>query len=219
VVKREWINRNYPYPKLEKGVLMGRNMGIPQEELLDRAKRLDMQALAEIYDLYNSGLYSYAVRLLGDVELAEDCVAETFSRFLQALHAGNGPQTYLQAYLYRIAHNWITDQYRRQPIPPLSLNEDLHHSSESLPEVEVVENIQKERVRAALLHLTPDQRQVIVLKYYEGWDNAEVAAALNKPIGAVKSLQHRALGGLRRMLLPVEEKNYERVQRAVRPGY
>jgi len=198
---------------------MGRSMGIPQEELLARAKRLDMEALAEIYDLYNSGLYGYALRLLGDVELAEDCVAETFSRFLQALHSGKGPRTYLQAYLYRIAHNWITDQYRRQPIPPLSLDENLHTSSGTLPEQEVVENIQKEKVRAALLHLTPDQRQVIMLKYYQGWGNKEVAAALDKPLGAVKSLQHRALGALKRMLLPVEEKHYECIQRSVRPGY
>ena len=219
MVKRRWIHCNYPYPKSIFGVIMGRNMGISQEDLLARAKRLDMEALAEIYDLYNLGLYGYAIRLLGDVELAEDCVAETFSRFLQALHAGRGPQTYLQAYLYRIAHNWITDLYRRQPIPPLSLDEDLHTSSELWPELEAAENIQKERVRAALLHLTPDQRQVILLKYYYGWENKEVAAALNKPIGAVKSLQHRALGGLRRMLLPVEEKNYEYIQRSVRPGY
>jgi len=194
-------------------------MGISQEELLARAKRLDMEALAEIYDLYHSGLYGYAIRLLGDVDLAEDCVAETFSRFLQAMHLGKGPRTFLQAYLYRIAHNWITDQYRRQPIPPLSLTENLYNSSESLPEKEAVENIQKEKVRAALLRLTPEQRQVIMLKYYEGWGNREVAAALDKPLGAVKSLQHRALGALKRMLLPVEEKNYECIQRTVRPGY
>ena len=198
---------------------MGRSMGIPQEELLARAKRLDMEALAEIYDLYSSGLYGYGLRLLGDVELAEDCVAETFSRFLQALHVGKGPRDFLQAYLYRIAHNWITDQYRRQPIPPLSLTENLYNSRELLPEKEAVENIQKEKVRAALLHLTPEQRQVIMLKYYEGWGNREVAAALDKPIGAVKSLQHRALGALKRMLLPVEDKNYECIQRSVRPGY
>ena len=198
---------------------MGRNMGISQEELLARAKRLDMEALAEIYDLYNSCLYGYAIRLLGDVELAEDCVAETFSRFLQALHVGKGPRTYLQAYLYRIAHNWITDQYRRQPIPPLVLDENLYNRNVSLPEQEAVENIQKEKVRAALLRLTPEQRQVIMLKYYEGWGNREVAAALDKPLGAVKSLQHRALGALKRMLLSVEEKNYECIQRTVRPGY
>ncbi|MBL7163141.1 MAG: RNA polymerase sigma factor, partial [Anaerolineales bacterium] len=64
---------------------------------------------------------------------------------------------------------------------------------------------QKEHLRAALFQLTPEQRQVIVLKYIEDWSNAEIAAALNKSIGAVKALQHRGLAALRRMLFLGEE--------------
>jgi RNA polymerase sigma-70 factor, ECF subfamily len=56
------------------------------------------------------------------------------------------------------------------------------------------------RARAALWQLTPDQRLVVTLKYFEGFDNEEIAVALGKPIGAVKSLQHRALAALRRIL-------------------
>ncbi len=94
-----------------------------------------MQALAEIYDRYSPGLYAYAMRLLGDACLAEDCVSETFARFLKSLRAGQGPEAYLQAYLYRIAHNWITDHYRRQPM--LDLDEDLRAGDEVRPEVQV----------------------------------------------------------------------------------
>ena len=94
-----------------------------QEKLLRQAKELDQVALAEIYDTYSTSLYGYALRLLGDPALAEDCVAETFSRFLKALHAGKGPQKQLKAYLYRIAHNWIADVYRRSPQQCLSLEE------------------------------------------------------------------------------------------------
>jgi DNA-directed RNA polymerase specialized sigma24 family protein len=53
-------------------------------------------ALAEIYDTYRPGLYRYAMRLLGDASLAEDCVAETFARFLKALHTRQGPREHLQ---------------------------------------------------------------------------------------------------------------------------
>jgi RNA polymerase sigma-70 factor (ECF subfamily) len=48
--------------------------------------------------------------------------------------------------------------------------------------------------------VTPDQRQVLVLRYLEGFSNEEVAAALQKSVGAVKALQHRALAALKRRL-------------------
>ena len=48
--------------------------------------------------------------------------------------------------------------------------------------------------------LTPDQRQVIALKFWHDWENEEIARALHKPVGAVKSLQHRALNALERYL-------------------
>ena len=95
---------------------------VDYKELL-LATMIETQTLAEIYDQYSPGLYRYAMRLLGDVQLAEDCVAETFSRFLRVLHAGGGPREYLQAYLYRVAHNWITDQYRRTNPPQISLDQ------------------------------------------------------------------------------------------------
>ena len=50
-----------------------------------------------------------------------------------------------------------------------------------------------------------------MLKFYEGWDNEDIAEALQKPIGAVKSLQHRALDALRRILAQEEEDNYEAI--------
>ena len=59
--------------------------------------------------------------------------------------------------------------------------------------------------RDLLWKLTKDQRQVIVLKYFEGWSNREVAESIEKPIGAVKSLQHRALRSLQRMLQEQDE--------------
>ena len=86
---------------------------ISEQELLTQAGQFDSRALAEIYDLYSPRLYRYAMRLLGDDCAAEDCVSETFSRFLKALQAGKGPRDYLQAYLFRTAHNLVVDHYRR----------------------------------------------------------------------------------------------------------
>jgi RNA polymerase sigma-70 factor, ECF subfamily len=177
-----------------------------EQDLLKGAQHFDPQVLAGIYDRYSTPLYYYALRLLGDNRLAEDCVAETFSRLLKALRGGQGPRDHLQAYLYRVAHNWITDQYRRQPPPPLELDEDFPEGDQLRPEHLADEHIEQEQMRAALSHLTPEQRQVISLRFIEDWENEEVAAALCKPIGAVKALQHRALAALRRILDAPKEK-------------
>ena len=176
------------------------------QELLRLARAYDEQALADIYDRWSSGLYRYAMRLLGDADLAEECVAETFQRFLSALQQGSGPQDYLQAYLYRIAHNWVTDFYRRPPQSvPLSL--DLPAKAEDEPPQAAAQKQERRQIQAALACLTPDQRQVIMLKYLEEWDNQEIARALNKPVGAIKSLQHRALMALKNLLSQDEDIN------------
>lgn len=174
-----------------------------ETNLLSLASRFDAQAWAEIYDCYSPGLYAYAYRLLGNPAQAEDCVAETFHRCLSAMRGGGGPHDHLQAYLYRIAHNLITDTYRRQPPPPLLLDEELHQASNDT-ESEAFQVMSRQQVRAALARLTDEQRQVVSLKFYEGWDNADIAAALKKPVGAVKSLQVRALASLRRLLVAAE---------------
>lgn len=173
-----------------------------EQNTLVRAKKFDLDALAAIYDRYSPGIYRYALRLIGDPDQAEECTAETFSRFLTTLKHGGGPSDNLQAYLYRIAHNWITDFYRRSP-PIVELDEMLVDDfSDTVKPVE--EHLQSEEVRQALRHLTPEQRQVIVLKFLEGWDNESIAQVLEKQVTAVKALQYRALESLRRVLIAEE---------------
>jgi RNA polymerase sigma-70 factor, ECF subfamily len=175
------------------------NQVLSETELLDLAQKFDQPALAMIYDSYSPGLYRYAMRRLSDQDRAEDCVAETFSRFLQALRERRGPQNYLQAYLYRMAHNWIVDYYRQEPTQPEDLTEE-HPDEQAGPEVDASQHLQQAGLCKALRKLTPDQQQVIALKYLEGWENEEIARSLKKPVGAVKSLQHRALASLQKLL-------------------
>jgi RNA polymerase sigma-70 factor (ECF subfamily) len=180
------------------------NMSIPSEaELLHLAQRLDSIALAQIYDCYSPYIYRYAVRLLGDPSLAEDCVSETFSRLLKALAAGKGPHEFLRAYLYRIAHNWITDQYRHKR-PTEEISEILPSEANSLEET-MEQNSQCTHLLNAIRELTPDQQQVIVLKFWQDCDNEEIAQALRKPVGAIKSLQHRAMNTLQRHLQEIDQ--------------
>ena len=170
------------------------------EQLLNQARNLDENALTEIYDTYNLELYKYAYRILGDQMQAEDCVSETFNRFLNALHKGKGPKDNIRAYLYRIAHNWITDQFKSKSNKTIQIDIEQFSSKEKLPEIQVHDNLSLERVRLAMKNLTPDQRQVIALKFFEGWNSKEISNIMEKLIGAIKSLQYRAISAMKKLI-------------------
>jgi RNA polymerase sigma-70 factor (ECF subfamily) len=173
------------------------NMFTSEAVLLQRARTPDEQALGEIYDIFSPRIYGYAYRLSGDDAVAKDVMAETFYRFLVALRKKGGPREHLAAYLYRVAYHLIIDRTRSRSYTDLPLEESLI-AADADPEKRF--NEQEAQARAALWQLTSEQRQVIVLKYFEGFSNEETAAALGKPVGAIKSLQSRALAALRRML-------------------
>jgi RNA polymerase sigma-70 factor (ECF subfamily) len=173
---------------------------VDEQDLLIRAKRFDKDALTLVYDHFSPLIYRYAYHMLGDPHLAEECLADTFKRFLQMTKAGKGPETHLKAYLYRIAHNWITDLYRGKKHEEVELSENFMDLAPE-PRAELQQLLEKETVRKALLKLTPDQQQVIVLRFIEEYENDEVAGILNKSVGSIKALQHRALAALRQQLL------------------
>lgn len=177
---------------------------LDDKTLLSGARRYEEEMLAEIYDRYSPNLYRYAVRQLGEPGLAEECVADTFSRFLGALRGGGGPRRHLKPYLYRMAHNWIVDFRRGSSITEIELDPEIPDLEDAHPGKIMQDQQDAELINKALLQLTPDQRQVILLKYGEGLSNNEIAAVLDKKVGAVKALQHRGLAALRR-LMPDQE--------------
>ena len=169
-----------------------------EEELIDRLSNFDLKALSLVYDLYSDAIYRYGYRLLGNEDLAEECVSETFKRLLESLKKGQGPKTSIHAYLYRIAHNWITDQFRRS-FPTESLPEDAASPAKS-PEQTALDNLTGQEVRKGLKNLPASQRQALVLKYLEDMDNKEIGRVMNKRVGAVKALQQRGLKNLKNRL-------------------
>ena len=165
---------------------------------MSSATPVNKQALTEIYERYSPDIFRYARRLLDDGDLAEDCVADTFHRFLIAVRAGTSIENQ-RAYLYRTAHNWITDHYRRRPPPSISLEDDVHTDPEGNPSQLVAQEMERQRMRAALLQLSLEQRQVIELRYLENLSHFEVAAVLGKTVEATRALQYRAMETLRQI--------------------
>jgi RNA polymerase sigma-70 factor (ECF subfamily) len=174
---------------------------------LDAARRFDQKALSAIYDAFSEELYRYAFRLIGDVARAEDLMSETFSRFLKALERGGGPKTHLRAYLYRTTHNLAMDQLRRAKKEVIKENVEPQAERSTLnPEQSVELKHDQEQAIAMLEKLTEEQHQVLILKFFQGMNNDEVAATMEKSVGAVKALQHRALNSLRRAFEALHEE-------------
>jgi RNA polymerase sigma-70 factor (ECF subfamily) len=177
---------------------------VDEANLLKRARKFDQEALTWIYQRYHDAIYRYIYHHLGNSQTAEDLASDVFRRFLQTLRNGSGPTRQLNAWLYRVAHNLIVDELRRRKHrnhesldgPP---GDTLRDDAVSLDDL-AGNAIAIERVRRALLELTEEQRQIVVLKFLEGMSNAEVAEITGKTVGAVKALQHRGLDALRAQL-------------------
>jgi len=152
---------------------------------------LDRQRLAEAYENYNSELFRYAYRLLGDTDLAEDCVSETFCRLLRAIRDGLGQVENLRAYLYRVSHNWVTDYYRSQPHKQVPLDSELHGELEANPSHLVGELLEREHVRSAILQYRPTSSKFSYCVFVEDQSHDEVAAIMDRSIQATRTLQHR----------------------------
>lgn len=168
--------------------------------LLDRALKYDSVALGTLYDRYSNRIYNYIYRRVGDAHLAEDLTAAVFTKMLEAIRSAKPWRTSFSGWLYRIAHNCVVDHYRSwRKDSELPLEERLV-ADRGDPVSALDKTLTKEHLRAAIGHLTDDQTNVVWLKFVEGLSNAEVAEILGKTEGAVKSLQHRALDALRRLL-------------------
>ena len=176
-----------------------------EQALLRGARELDEPALNEIFETYYPLLYRYIYQHVRHRTTAEDLTAEVFSRMLAQLARGRGPKRYIQAWLYRVAHNLVVDHTRRQVHRDHDPLDEGMVSTEHDVEMEVHGSILRQQAAAALRRLTPMQRAVIILKYLEGYTNAEVAPLLELSVGAVKALQHRGLASMRRYLAHIRE--------------
>ena len=180
---------------------MSTERSVTEADLLHSARAFDQDALAHIYQTYHQVLYRYVYHHIGHEQTAQDVTAEVFGRFLQALRSGRGPTRQVKAWLYRVAHNLVVDELRRRTYRDhQSLDDGLADTlgdGGQSPEERAWTAIASAQVREALAELSLDQRQIVILKFLEGLNNAEIAEITGKTVGAVKALQHRALHSLR----------------------
>ena len=175
--------------------------------LLPGCQTADQAAIEAVYQLYGDRLYRYLLARTGDADTAADLSIELFVRVIQ--HIGGfrpdrrRPAASFSGWLYRIAANLVTDHYRSYSRSPVPLSDDLPAPGRATDPQRLAEQHEAAAgLSVALDQLSEEQRLVIVGKFTEEMSNAEIAAWLGKSEGAVKSLQHRALRTLGRLLAP-----------------
>lgn len=173
--------------------------GTSERELVEAARRLSDEAWAEIYRRHAQQVYAYIYYRLGDQHTAEDLAADVFVKALAGINGYVWRGTPLLAWLYRIAHNVTADHRKASAKRALRQSDE---PAEELPEREDRLGALDARrdMLSAIRALTEEQQQVIILRFYQGMSNAEVAKVMSKPEGAVKALQSRGLRSLRRVL-------------------
>jgi RNA polymerase sigma-70 factor, ECF subfamily len=172
-------------------------------DYVTRARRLDAAAWDYLYTVASPQVYRYvAARVLSRVD-AEDITEDVFVGALQSVSGlrANDEAGFL-AWLYQIARHKLADRLRqryRRPTDPLDPTLEIV-DGDPTPEEAVVRATERAAVRDALAGLTPEQQEVIVMKFVLEYDNAKTASVMGKSPGAINQLQHRALAQLRKML-------------------
>jgi len=167
---------------------------------LDGLQKLDSQVIAAIYDRYFPEIYRYVYYRLGSESLAEDIASDVFVRLLEAVKKKRGPQNNIKGWLFSTASNVIADHLRRTYRRPTeALSESIPDLATSLTD-EIDRRQQTDSVRQAYAQLTPDQQNVLALRFGDGYSLEETANVMRKKVNAVKALQFRALAALQRQI-------------------
>ncbi len=168
-------------------------------DLVERAQLGDRAALEELYLIHFDRIYSYLHMSVGSRHDAEDLTTQTFVKMLESIGRFRWQSAPFSAWLFRIAHNLAMDHFRarRRWQPEEEIPEQAGVEEDSAEE-QALASIGDASLLELIARLSPEQRQVLTLKFVFRFSNGEAAAILDKTEGAVKSLQHRALATLQR---------------------
>lgn len=167
--------------------------------LLAAAKRMDVDALTEIFELYAPVLYKYAFRQCKNAMMADQLVADVFERFIQQVSSGRIPGVNLRTCLYEIAYSLLVRDARYKDYFLTADGTFLRHPERSTVELGTNDQRLFSAIQRTLFYdLTDDQRHVLLLRFVEGFSLKETAAITGKKVNNVKVIQNRAITALRK---------------------
>jgi RNA polymerase sigma-70 factor (ECF subfamily) len=182
---------------------------LSDEELMQRLSARDRHAFEGIYDRYGDLVYSTALRVLRDPQLAEDISQEIFVRLWRKPDSYVAERGRFLTWLISVTRNRAVDEVRarsrrqrHETASPEEQERELPASEEIDPALNAQLAEQRRIVRAALSELPPEQRQVIELAFFGGLTQREIADRLSQPLGTVKTRIRLGMQKLRTALAP-----------------
>lgn len=172
---------------------------LDEVELINRAKT-DSEAFGVLYDRYVVRIYNYIYYRVSNVGDAEDLTAKVFFKALDNIGKYRHMGLPFSAWLYRIAHNQVANFHRdRSKVKEISIDDLVLSDSANnpIPERALQANEEQKALLRLVNDLSPQKRELIVLKFAHKLSNAEIGEILGKSEGAIKSLYHRTLLELR----------------------
>jgi RNA polymerase sigma-70 factor, ECF subfamily len=174
------------------------------DELVERAKAGDEAAFAAVYDDLAPKLFRFFRYRGTPPETAEDLTQRVFLKMIEQLPKYESRGAPFEAWIYRVARNaWIDEGRRKRPSVPLEVLVE-KPSGDDDPELAAFASVERDQLQNALAALPGEQREVIACRFFAGLSPRETAAQMGRSEGAVRALQHRAMGGLRRRLQQLE---------------
>lgn len=171
-----------------------------ERDLVQQARRGDPDAFGLLYDQYVDRVYRFIYYRVSDVPLAEDLTSRVFLRAWEHLPNYRDRGLSFGSWLFSIARNSVIDHYRTaRPEQALEAAGAVPDQGAD-PEEALSASLQSDRLAEALQQLTDEQREVLVLKFIEGYSTEEVARLMDKQPGAIRALQMRGLQALERVL-------------------
>jgi len=168
------------------------------EKLVVQAVNGNTDAFGELYSLFVEKIYRYIFYHVKSKTTTEDITGEVFLKAWRAIGSCRGKENTFSSWLYRIAHNQLIDEIRKRQRQPSWEIETVETISDKTAGVE--KNLEQQELLGVIDHLPSNHRQVIILKFIEGFDNREIASIMGKSEGAIRVLQMRALSTLRKEL-------------------
>ena len=170
--------------------------------LLARIAHRDVAAFEEIYARYSRSVYSLALRLLGDRQVAQEVAQEIFLSIWRGASGFDPDRGSARSWVLSLSHHKTVDALRRMrrcETAPLATAATNLSPVNPITD-ETIRSLESETIRQALLALSSEQREAIVLAYYGGFTQQEIAARLEIPLGTVKTRTRDGILRLRMLL-------------------